>query len=156
MNWHHPRMKSFARRFALMTTTLGFIGCNGPTSIFAGGDLNGPVKPTPHDFEFARDAGTIQLETRPDDPYSVNIACAVVGDSLYISAGGNKSKWVENIEADPRVRVRIKGDIYELTATRVTGDDEVRAFADEWLKNSWARDPTKLDEAWVYRLEARD
>ena len=32
---------------------------------------------------------------------------------------------------------------------------EVEGRADEWLKNSWARDPTKLDVAWVYRMEPR-
>jgi len=129
--------------------------CEGPTAVFPGGELAGPVEPAPTSFAFARDAGTVQLETRPEDPYSVNIACAVVGDTLYVSAGDNKSQWVENMEANPLVRMRIAGDIYPLRAERVIDDAEMRAFADEWTKNSWARDPTTLDEAWVYRLEAR-
>ncbi|MCP5071249.1 MAG: nitroreductase family deazaflavin-dependent oxidoreductase [bacterium] len=129
--------------------------CEGPVAVFPGGALGGPVKPVPQSFAFASDAGTIQLETHPEDPYSVNIACAVVGDELYISAGDNKSRWVENMEANPLVRLRIDGDIYELRAHRVTGDIEMRAFADEWTKNAWARDPTTLDEVWVYRLAAR-
>ena len=129
--------------------------CGGPTAVFPGGALNGPVKPTPKSFAFAVDAGTVQLETRPKDPYSVNIACAVVGDALYVSAGDNKSRWVKNMEANPLVRMRIKSEIYELRAQRVTDTEEMQAFADEWTKNSWARDPMKLDEVWVYRLKAR-
>lgn len=131
------------------------LACEGPTAVFPGGALSGPVKEAPASFAFARDAGTVQLETRPDDPYSVNIACAVVGDALYVSAGDNRAEWVDNMEANPLVRLRIRGDVYPLRAERVTDDAEMRAFADEWTKNSWARDPTKLDEAWVYRLSAR-
>jgi hypothetical protein len=129
--------------------------CGSPLAVFPGGALDGPVQPTPQSFEFARDAGTIQLETRPQEPYSVNIACAIVGEDLYVSAGDNKSRWVENMEANPLVRLRIDGKIYELRARRVTDAAEMQAFATEWTKNSWARDPTTLDEAWVYRMESR-
>ena len=124
-------------------------------SVFPGGALEGPVKPVPQSFAFASDTGTVQLETRPEDPYSVNIACAIVDDQLYISAGDTKAQWVENMELDPLVRLRIEGEIYELRAERVTDDTEMQAFADEWTKRSWARDPTTLDEVWVYRLQAR-
>ena len=143
-----------SRRFLLLALAL-LPACGGPFAVFSGGALAGPVRSNPESFAFARDAGTVQLETRPDDPYSVNIACAIVGDALYVSAGDNKSRWVENMEAEPAVRLRIRGDIYELNATRVTDDAEMRAFAAEWIKNSWARDPLTLDEVWVYRLDAR-
>ena len=143
------------KRTIFVLLTLALLGCGGPVAVFPGGTLAGPVKSTPQSFGFASDAGTIQLETRPEDPYSVNIACAVVGDTLYVSAGDNKSRWVENMEANPMVRLRIDGDVYELRAQRVTDDAEMRAFADEWTKHSWARDPTTLDEAWVYSMHAR-
>jgi len=129
--------------------------CRGPLAVFPGGALEGPVQATPESFAFASSAGTIQLETRPEDPYSVNIACAVVDDALYVSAGDNKSQWVENMALNPLVRLRINGAIYELRAQRVTDDTEMRAFAVEWTKNSWARDPTTLEEVWVYRMLAR-
>jgi hypothetical protein len=132
-----------------------FSACGGPLAVFPGGALDGPVKPAPQSFAFARDAGTIQLETGAEAPYSVNIACAVVGDRLYVSAGGNRARWVENMEANPLVRLRINGEVYELRAQRVTDDEEMRVFANEWTKNAWARDPTTLDEVWVYRMEVR-
>lgn len=124
-------------------------------AVFPGGSLDGPVKPAPASFAFARETGTIQLESRPEDPYSVNITAAVVGDELYVSAGDNLSQWAANIEANPLVRVRIDGEVYELRASRVTDDAEMRAFAAEWTKHSWARDPLELDEVWVYRLGPR-
>lgn len=146
-------MRTVSAILALCVSVMA--ACGGPIAVFPGGALDGTVKPSPPSFAFARDAGTIQLETRPDDPYSVNIACAVVGDRLYVSAGDNKSRWVENMEANPLVRVRIDDEVYELRAQRVTDDAEMRAFADEWVKHSWARDPTKLDEVWVYRMDPR-
>jgi hypothetical protein len=139
----------------LVLLPLVLFGCNGPFAVFPGGALSGSVKPTPASFDFARETSTIQLETNPDDPYSVNIACAVVDAQLYVSAGDNQSQWVENMEADPLVRLRIDGDVYELRAHRVIDDAEMRAFADEWTKNAWARDPTELGEVWVYRMSAR-
>jgi hypothetical protein len=143
-------------RTALLLSTLAALACGSPIGVFPGGALDGPVKSAPASFEFARDAGTIQLESNPDDPYSVNIACAIVGDDLYISAGDNKSQWVENMEANPLVRLRIEGDVYELRATRVTERADLQAFADEWTKNAWARDPMELDEVWVYQMQPRD
>lgn len=148
-------MKSFRPTLIVTLALPALWACGGPFAVFPGGALDGPVKPAPGSFEFARDAGTVQLETNPLDPYSVNIACAVADEKLYVSAGENQSQWVENMEADPRVRIRIKGDIYELNARRVTDATEMQAFADEWMKNSWARDPTQFEEVWVYNLVAR-
>jgi hypothetical protein len=54
------------------------------------------------------------------------------------------------------VRARIDGSVYELRAHRVVDDAEMRAFAVAWTSlGAWARDPTKLGEVWVYRLEPR-
>jgi len=144
-----------ASRTAGTLWALALCACGGPIAVFPGGELAGPVKLVPQSFDFARDAGTVQLETRPEDPYSVNIACAVVDERLYVSAGDNKSQWVENMEANPLVRLRIHGDVYELSAQRVTDRAEMDTFAVEWIKNSWARDPRELDEPWVYHLQAR-
>jgi hypothetical protein len=133
-------------------------GCGGgPLPFLAGGKLDGTVKPAPASFAFVRDVGTIQLETRPEDPYSVNVAGAVVGEGLYVSAGDNRANWVDHIDANPLVRVRIEGDVYELEARRVTDAKEMDAFAESWLAlGAWARDPRELDgEPYVYRLEPR-
>lgn len=138
---------------ALLTVALG---CGGPTLIFPGGALEGEVHPAPSSWAFAADAGTIQLETRPEEPYSVNIVCVVVGEELYVSAGDNHSQWVENMEANPNVRARIEGKLYALRAERVTDEAEMAAFAVGWTdKVSFGRDPTELEVAFVFRLEPR-
>lgn len=123
--------------------------------MFPGGALSGPVKPAPESFAFAENGSTIQLETNPADPYSVNIAAAIVGQDLYVSAGDNHATWAQYMDADPRVRVRIDGDVYELAARRVTDASELDAFAEVWLQNAWARDPRGFDEVFVYELGPR-
>ena len=60
------------------------------------------------------------------------------------------------MNADPNVRLRVHGKIYELSATRITSEAGIANFGAEWTKlGAWARDPTKLDEVWIYRLDNR-
>ena len=74
---------------------------------------------------------TIMLETRTwyGIPHSVTILPTPRGDKLYIggSARGerlnrefpNFKSWWANVERDPRVRLKIDGKIYEMTAALV-------------------------------------
>ena len=74
---------------------------------------------------------TIMLETRTwyGIPYSVTILPTPRGDKLYIggSARGARlerefpdyKQWWANVERDPRVRLKIDGKIYEMTAALV-------------------------------------
>ena len=143
-------------RALALALLVGLLGCGGPFVVFPGGALSGPVVPVPESFAFAEDAGTIQLETRPEDPYSVNIAGMVIDSKLYINAGDNRANWVEHMEANPLVRARIDGQIYELRAERVTDPAEMKAFAEVWVERvTFGRDPTKLDIAYVYQLKRR-
>ena len=144
------------RRCPWIALVVGLVACGGPILVFPGGALDGPVEPAPDSFTFAAEAGTIQLETRGGEAYSVNIAGIVVQGALYVSAGDNKARWVEHMEANPLVRVRIEGILYELEAHRVVDDAEMRAFAMAWTSRvPFGRDPTELGEVWVYRLERR-
>ena len=132
-------------------------GCSNPFLLLPGGKLDGPVKPTPASFAFVESGTTIQIETLPEKPYSVNVSSAVVGDELYVNAGNSKAQWVTNIEVSPLVRARLDGDVYELRARRVGDAAEMDRVAEVWLsRNRWARDPRKLEgEVWVFELEAR-
>ena len=135
---------------------LALVGCNGPLVMIPGGELGGAVKPVPADWEPLVPFGTVQLETNPGDPYSVNIACVLVDGVPQVNAGDTEAQWVQNMNADPRVRLRVRGDVYELVASRITDADGIAKFGAEWLKlGAWARDPSKLDEVWIYRLDAR-
>jgi hypothetical protein len=63
---------------------------------------------------------------------------------------------VQNITVNPDVRLRLEGVIYELRADRVTAPAEIAGFAQAWTSQSmFRRDPTELDEVWIYRLRAR-
>jgi hypothetical protein len=140
----------------LWLTALALTHCNGPLLILPGGALSGEVRPAPPDWSALAPFGTVQLETNPSDPYSVNIACMLVDGAPQINAGNTETKWVQNMDADPAVRLRVHGDVYELNATRVTAPSEIAAFGAEWTQQgAWARDPAKLDQVWIYRLDPR-
>ena len=98
----------------------------------------------------------MQLESRPGEPYSVNVNFTVIGGELYVNAGDTRTEWVQNIDADPNVRLRIDGALYEVRAVRVTDPSEIARFGETWTKQSmFLRDPTQFDEVWVYRMVPR-
>jgi hypothetical protein len=130
--------------------------CNGPTGLLPGGKLDGEPRPVPADWSSFGDYGTAQLETHPEDPYSVNVAYTVLDGLVYINAGDTETEWVKNIAKNPDVRLRIDGALYDLRADRVTDPGEIAAFGKVWTSQSmFMRDPSELDQAWVYRLVAR-
>jgi len=130
--------------------------CNGPMLLLPGGKLAGEAAPAPSDWSFAGEYGTVQLETRPEDPYSVNVAFTVIDGQLYVNAGDTETQWVKNIGANPLVRLRMGGVLYDVRAGRVTDPAEVAAFGAAWTSQSlFRRDPTRLDEVWLYRLGPR-
>ncbi len=148
------RTRSIAVRAVLLLAASA--GCSGPTFLLPGGKLDGEVKPAPSDWAFVGEYGTAQIETRPADPYSVNVGFTVLDGRVYVNAGDTETQWVKNIGADPRVRLRIDGDLYDLRAERVTDSAETAAFAKAWTSQStFRRDPSQFDEAWIYRLVQR-
>ena len=74
-------------RFLGLLLSVAALGCNGPFALLPGGPLDGEAKPAPADWAFAGDYGTVQLETRPEEPYSVNVAYTVLEGRLYVNAG---------------------------------------------------------------------
>jgi len=93
------------------------LGCDGPLYMLPGGELSGSVNPAPEDWKFTDSHEEFQLETRPDDPYSVNIWGVALRSGFYIMTS-RETDWSEYVEADPHVRLRVGEDIYELKAER--------------------------------------
>ena len=61
-------------------------------------------------------------------PHEIEIWYALSGRTLHLLAGGGTSSdWVRNLDAEPRVRVRIEDRHWEATARRVTDPLEDRA-----------------------------
>lgn len=131
-------------------------GCERPFLLLPGGALEGATTAAPESWSLTDAVKTIQLETRPAAPYSVNIWVIALGERLYVHAGANRSAWVEHIEADPRVRVRVDGAIYELAAARVEDQAEFDRFGDAY-ERKYGRRPRNEDvaEAYLFRLGAR-
>ncbi|MCZ6640671.1 MAG: hypothetical protein O7G86_12585 [Gammaproteobacteria bacterium] len=130
-------------------------GCD-PLGPLPGGALTGEAKTPPDDWALLAEIETIQLETNPDDPYSVNLWVVSVESRLYIAAGGGETKWSAHFSTDPNVRLRIDPNIYELRATPVDNHkelDEVRqAYVDKYAMKS---DSPQFDDSTVFRLDRR-
>jgi hypothetical protein len=113
--------------------------CGGPFLVVPGGALRGEVvSEAPTDWSFVDDA-FIDLETRPEDPYSVELNYIVKDGKLYIDPAEGR-EWFEHIKADPRVRVRFGGKVYLLEAVLVGRPGELEGFD---------------ADRFIYRLDAR-
>ncbi|MDJ0866521.1 MAG: nitroreductase/quinone reductase family protein [Myxococcota bacterium] len=131
-------------------------GCAGPCVVLPGGSLPGATAATPESWAFTDEVDTIQFETNPADPYSVNIWVIALGDHLYVHAGANRATWVENMEADPNVRLQVKDQVYELAAARVEDQSEFDRFSDAYEKKYGRRPRNEnVAEAYLFRLSAR-
>lgn len=146
-----------ASRFVVLALALtaSIAGCGRPFVLLPGGALEGPTVATPESWSFTDAVKTVQLETRPADPYSVNIWATAAGE-MYVHAGANRSTWVEHLEADPNVRLRVNGSIYELAASRVDDQAEFDRFSDAY-ERKYGRRPRNgnVAEAYLFRLRAR-
>lgn len=113
-------------RILFLTAVLFALACGGPLVMIPGGELSGTVQPAPPDWAFSDGVDDVQLETRPSDPYSVNVWGVGAGSRFLIAAGGGvESSWAKNMIDDPRVRLRIGDDVYEMNAA-LTSDEGVR------------------------------
>ena len=145
-----------SRKLGLVTLCLILSACDGPMGFMAGGELRGTVAEPPETWQLASDGGFAELETRPNDPYSINLAYVQLNGELYIYAGDTRTNWVQHIEQDSRVRLKVGEMIYPVQAERVNDRAELVAFAAEWASRSmFQRDPMQFEEVWLYRLKAR-
>ena len=84
-----------------------------------------------------------------------------VGGKLYVPTSlilgpddPNERSWVQYVVANPEVRLRIDGTIYELRAERVSGDELANARAALLAKYEEDVDDHS-SQAWIFRLEPR-
>ncbi len=129
----------------------------GPMGPFPGGPLSGNLAADlPDDWSFADARDTVQLETRPSDPYSVNLWGTGIGDRFYLASGGGDARWVGYIAEDPNVRLRVGDTIYELLAVRVEDDAEKESFiAALKSKYDWEPSSRERENALLFRLTPR-
>ncbi len=129
------------RATLVLLVAAGGLGCGGPVLFLPGGALRGDVvADPPTDWPFA-ESGLLDLEVRPDDPYSVTISYVVREGGLYIDPAEGRT-WHRWLREDDRVRVRFRSDerVYPLRAVLVGRPGETPGF-----------DPDR----YVYRLVPR-
>jgi hypothetical protein len=138
------------------------LGC-APIGPFAGGRLSGTPGPADvSDWRFAKDEDVAQLETRPDDPHSVNTWFVALADRLYVPTSmikGPKNPeergWVQQVERDPNVRIRLGKEVFARRAVRVLAEPEYES-ARSALEDKYELDPAKRDPErtiWIFRLD---
>lgn len=110
------------------------VACGGPFLVLPGGRLSGPEMPAPQPWT-ASDGGVLALETDPDEPYSVHVNYTVHDGAIHIDPAPGR-RWLEALQADPRVRIRIDGRVYPMRAVLVSA-------------------PGPGSARYVYRLEPR-
>ena len=123
-----------ARLVVGVTWVLALAACSEPFATIPGGELAGQALDPPAEWGDVPD--TIQLETRPADPYSINIWSVGVGPDLYVATGADGAAWTGFLELDSNVRVRLADDIYSLRAAEVHDATErhrvAAAYADKY------------------------
>ena len=130
------------------------IGC-GPIGPIPGGRLAGRVSAVPASWESLQPYGTLQLESRPEAPYSVNVWGAGIGRSFYVACRPD-SRWLPYVLENPQVRLRIHGTVYELSATRSESPElREQLFRQLLERYGWTPDERDRTSAWLLRLEPR-
>jgi hypothetical protein len=141
-----------------MGSLLLLLGCSEPFVMIPGGRLSGTTQPVPESWRFTDAHEDVQLETRPADPYSVNVWVVAVGDDLFVASGrGAESAWARHIAADPNVRLRVGDDIYELRAVEADTKLDRRRFTAALSRkyDDYEPDEEESARAILYRLEPR-
>ena len=121
----------------------------------ASGGLQGTTAAPPAEWGSQGEVKIVQLETRPADPYTVNLWMVAIDSNIYVYAGGKHARWGQHIDADPNVRLRIGDNVYALRAQRVNDDEEFQKFAAGWFaKYSSDRRDDNPRDTYLYRLSA--
>ena len=143
-------------RWLMVGLAAGLVACGEPFLTIPGGELSGVEAEHPGDWAFTDPISTIQVETAPEDPYSINVWAVALDGNLYLHAGASRTTWVQNLEADPRTRVRVEGKLNELAAERVETAEEFARFADAYEAKYDTRPRNEnVEEVYVFRLTPR-
>ncbi len=129
-----------------------------PISPLPGGALTGEVADEPvNDWSFAADESFGYLETQVPEPRTITVTCIVSDGQLYVGCSSCSGRyWSQRLIAEPKVRYRVLGKIYNVTATRVEDADEIdRAWRARAAKNVTANPDQIADDFWFFRLVSR-
>jgi hypothetical protein len=109
----------------------------GPQGIFAGGPFLGRAAASfPSDWSFTDAHPLAAIETHGRLlRHSVTILCVAADGDLYVMARhAPRKRWVQNLGRDPRVRLRVAGELYAGRAVRVGDPGEAERVARAFLR----------------------
>jgi hypothetical protein len=142
------------RIFTVVILATLLVSCSEPRSWIPGGQLSGEVFSTP--LTWVDVPETIQVETRPSDPYSVNIWGVGIGQHLYIATSDTGTTWSDFINTDSDIRARVGSSLYELSATSITDPAERSRVAAAYVsKFELDKDDNWVDSGLIFRLDRR-
>lgn len=93
-------------------------GCRTAFLTIPGGELRGEEVRV-SSFSFAVEFSILQLEVRPENPYSVRLRVLMNEGNLYIDAAKSR-RWHRFLAADPNVRVKLGSKVYPASVTLIT------------------------------------
>ena len=141
----------------LLLDTFGGYLFDGPLGPIPGGAFAGPVNPE-RNPDWSQVEKVIELEIRPSKPWSLSIWAVVVDGELYSpSAFGARRRWPSVALADPRVRVRTNGQIFERELERVT-DPDLKKRVGQAVATRYgfdAEDAARDDTTWYFHYAPR-
>lgn len=140
---------------------LGVIGLD-PRERWAGLWLRGEVVTAPvADWSFTDKYPTIYLQTRSwyGLPHSVTVTSTAIGDRLYLTSVYRPGLvfprdrlWNKNVLRDPRVRLKIGGQVYDRTLALVTDAAEKDAVLAAKATKYPRQAATDTSRVYVFRV----
>lgn len=140
----------------VLLDTFGGYLFDGPLGPIPGGAFVGPVDPNPAPA-WADMEEVMELEIRPEKPWSLSVWNVVIDGELYVpSARGAQRRWTSVALADPKVRVRTHGKIYEQRIEQVT-DPALRRKIGEAVVARYGLEPDEdaLETTWFFHIAPR-
>jgi len=138
--------------WALLAALL--LACRGgPLGPLPGGRLEGADSACSADFSFASEVESVELEVRPQDPYSVTAKAVVVQRGLYLPANfaNPLTRWPFHAATHSEVRVRVAGKVYACHATRIT-DEELQSRLRGEAERKYGGYAGTDDEFWWFHI----
>ncbi len=128
-------------------------GCDKPFGFIPGRELDGDEVPPPQNWTEIDSIPTVQLEFRPDKPYSINIWAVGIGQDMYIATGEDGTRWTEYLQQTPMVRVRVSESIYPLNAVRILDPAEHQSVTEAFVAKYNLDEDNWVVSGQVFRLD---
>lgn len=130
-------------------------GCDKPFGFIPGRELDGDEEPPPIEWTKINRIATVQLEFRPDKPYSINIWAVAIDQDMYVATGEDGTRWTEYLQQTPQVRVRVQESIYPLNAVRIEDAAERKHVTDAFVAKYNLDEDSWVTTGQVFRLDRR-